>query len=481
MGVEVEQHRIDKKGSLSKYPHPSTLGSRIYNVYIQSDFSETQTEVNTDHFSKEENLLKQLTIIQSILSNNLRKNEFLWPFSMPPFMDHNKRKFIYTHFGRPHYKQYLIYLSKKYGVAKQTIAGVHINFSLENNLIKELYLSFKKYFSNIISFQNSLYFKITQNFILNQWFITYLFGASPINERGFFSRLPQSLKHPVRSIRNSEYGYKNKIEDINEANCYVSLKNYINLINKAIKEHKLYSIKEFYGAVRLQKLNNLDYLPQTGINYLEFRSFDNDPFSINLIDYKTLIFFKIFILYLFVKPVKKFNIKARLEKAVKDNNQVALENPDKRTFKFEEGKIIFKELSLMIDKLNFPKKYRKILNFFYQRLLNPFLTPASKMKKKIKNQSLINSGLKIAWSNKKKLKIKENKFLKTEKYPKNLQKLVVKSIQLGIRYQVIYSEKNYQLKLLNKNKIKFISMEQINKYKPEKILKKSFPSLFFDQ
>lgn len=39
--------------------------------------------------------------------------------------------------------------------------------------------------------------------------ITYLFGASPIAEQGFFD---QEVPEPVRSFRNSDHGYVNKEE-----------------------------------------------------------------------------------------------------------------------------------------------------------------------------------------------------------------------------------------------------------------------------
>ncbi len=47
IGIEIEEHRIDQHGQLSQLPYPKHLGSRRYHPYLQSDFSESMSELIT--------------------------------------------------------------------------------------------------------------------------------------------------------------------------------------------------------------------------------------------------------------------------------------------------------------------------------------------------------------------------------------------------------------------------------------------------
>ena len=46
-GIEQEGQRVDLAGNLAKTDHPAIFGDRSYHPYIQTDFSETQTEMIT--------------------------------------------------------------------------------------------------------------------------------------------------------------------------------------------------------------------------------------------------------------------------------------------------------------------------------------------------------------------------------------------------------------------------------------------------
>ncbi|MGZ7126096.1 bifunctional glutamate--cysteine ligase/glutathione synthetase, partial [Streptococcus pyogenes] len=73
---------------------------------------------------------------------------------------------------------------------------------------------------------------------------------------------------PVRSFRNSPYGYVNK-EDVTVS--FANLDTYVTNLEDAVATGKLSAEKEFYAAVRLRGSQyNRDYLTH-GISYLEFR------------------------------------------------------------------------------------------------------------------------------------------------------------------------------------------------------------------
>ena len=50
--------------------------------------------------------------------------------------------------------------------------------------------------TDMIAFKNALYLKLAQNYLRYRWVITYLFGAAPVAEQGFFD---QEVPEPVRS------------------------------------------------------------------------------------------------------------------------------------------------------------------------------------------------------------------------------------------------------------------------------------------
>ncbi|WP_258435353.1 hypothetical protein [Levilactobacillus brevis] len=99
------------------------------------------------------------------------------------------------------------------------------------------------------AFKNALYFRLAQNFVRYQWLLTYLFGASPIAEAGFFDPVPAELQHPVRSIRNSRFGFVNLPQ---EQVGYESLPGHLAQLQAMIDAGTYFSAHEFYGPVRLK-------------------------------------------------------------------------------------------------------------------------------------------------------------------------------------------------------------------------------------
>ena len=127
--------------------------------------------------------------------------------------------------------------------------------------------------TDMIAFKNALYLKLAQNYLRYRWVITYLCGAAPVAEQGFFD---QEVPEPVRSFRNSDHGYVNK-EEIQVS--FANLEDYVSAIERYIEQGDLIAEKEFYSAVRFrgQKVNR-SFLDK-GITYLEFRNFDLNPFE----------------------------------------------------------------------------------------------------------------------------------------------------------------------------------------------------------
>ncbi|KRN05116.1 gamma-glutamylcysteine synthetase [Liquorilactobacillus sucicola DSM 21376 = JCM 15457] len=483
LGIEVEEHRIDRKGRLSRNPHPQKLGSRDYHPYLQSDFAESQSEIITDPLSSVEDVMQQLNTLQTVLAYSLQNDDRIWPFSMPPALDESDRHFIAKHFDRPAYKEYRDYLIEKYGVARKIITGVHVNYSIPDSFFAHLYQHYQHDFESLTSFKNMLYFRITQNFVLHRWLLTYLFGASPIPEAGFFADASDPCwTHPVRSIRNSRFGYVNDSADHVNVTLYSSFDSFVSGIETAVEDHHLFGPAEFYGPVRLRGQERLNEYRSKGISYLEFRVFDNDPFSANGISRDTLVFLKIFLLYLLLAPVDEQNIEDKLKEAFDENDRVALERPDKPTFKQREGIVILEKMTKLVKDVGVADHdIFTVLQKFTDILAHPQLTPAARLLPFVNDGSLREKGVEIASAHKKAM-IKSDALLPSlSNFAHQTQTLIFKSVELGIRYTVRKSQSNKEVVNLTSGeitrKLKLEDYKEITLDNSEKYLRELFPTL----
>ena len=268
-GIERESLRVNRRGQLAHTPHPSCLGARSFHPYIQTDFCEFQMELITPVAKSTTEARRLLGAITDVAGRSISQDEVLWPLSMPPRIKAQEIQVaqLENEFER-HYRNYL---AEKYGTKLQAISGIHYNMELGKDLVEALFQESNQ--TDMIAFKNALYLKLAQNYLRYRWVITYLFGAAPIAEQGFFD---QEVPEPVRSFRNSDHGYVNK-EEIQVS--FDNLEDYVSDIETYIANGDLIAEKEFYSAVRFrgQKANR-SFLDK-GITYLEFRNFDLNPFE----------------------------------------------------------------------------------------------------------------------------------------------------------------------------------------------------------
>lgn len=310
-GLEKESMRIFPDGRISTTPHPESLGSSLTNHFIKTDFSEPQLEFATNPRPRIEAIVRELQDLHIYTSRHL-KNEWIWPFSMPPILPKEDKDIPLGQYGHSFSGEWkTVYrngLGLRYGRRMQTISGVHYNFSFSN-------LFLRQFLGKEISKQDKeeiseLYLAVTRNFLRRVPEIMYLTGATPAFDESF---LPVPTDFPftkhknhtyyapyATSLRMSEIGYTSKVQDELPIN-YNSLKEYISGMCYAVgtpypgyvdfggipnqlNDHFLQIENEFYSPIRPKQIPKnderpLDALQSRGIQYIEIRCLDLAPES----------------------------------------------------------------------------------------------------------------------------------------------------------------------------------------------------------
>lgn len=382
-GLERESLRINQQGKIAQTSHPTCLGSRSFHPYIQTDYSEAQLELITPIGQSTKDALRFLGAITDVAGRSIDKDEYLWPLSMPPQVSEDEIHIAQLEDDWERY--YRKHLAKVYGKKLQSMSGIHYNMELGKDLVAALFQ--QSGYDSLITFKNDLYLKLAQNFLRYRWLLTYLYGASPIAEQRFLSH---KLAQPVRSIRNSQFGYVNHK---NIQVSYQSLENYINDIEHYVTSGQLIAEKEFYSAIRLRGSKHIrDYLTQ-GITYLEVRCFDLNPFDHRGITQETLDTVHLFVLALLWLDSSSA-IDQDIAKATELNNVIALSHPLEKLPQEAPISEILSAMQGVIEHFDLPSYYQELLNHVKEQIKNPELTIGGRLLEKIDNLSLETFGQK---------------------------------------------------------------------------------------
>ncbi|QGG46815.1 bifunctional glutamate--cysteine ligase GshA/glutathione synthetase GshB [Heliorestis convoluta] len=316
-GLEKENVRVDRQGKLALTLHPKEFGDKLYNPYIKTDFSESQVEMVTPVCGSIEEVYAFLENLQDIISLNIGE-EYLWPQSNPPIVPEEEEIpiAVFASEGSAE-REYRQRLAEKYGRKKQLLSGIHYNFSFDEDFLMRLHREFggkEKY----RDFKDALYLKVAKNFLRYRWLLIYLTGASPAYHKSFgekFAAMSEELDSEsyyfkdMSSLRNSKCGYKNEEDFIVS---YDSLEGYISAIQSLIDDGKIANANEFYNPVRLKakgKKGNLEQLKNGGIQYLELRIFDLNPFNKNGIFMEDIYLTHLFMIYMVLLEETPFGAK----------------------------------------------------------------------------------------------------------------------------------------------------------------------------
>ena len=443
-GIERESLRVDRQGKLAHTPHPSCLGARSFHPYIQTDFCEFQMELITPVAKSTTEARRLLGAITDVAGRSIATDEILWPLSMPPRLKAEEVQVarLENDFER-HYRNYL---AEKYGTKLQAISGIHYNMELGKDLVEALFQESDQ--TDMITFKNALYLKLAQNYLRYRWVITYLFGAAPTAEQGFFD---QEVPEPVRSFRNSDHGYVNK-EEIQVS--FASLEDYVSAIETYIKQGDLIAEKEFYSAVRFrgQKVNR-SFLDK-GITYLEFRNFDLNPFERIGISQDTMDTVHLLLLaFLWLDAPE--NVDQALTQGHALNEKIALSHPLEPLPSEAETQNITTTLDQLVQHFGLGDYHQGLVKQVKDAFADPSQTLAAQLLPHIKDKSLADFALDKAlayhdydWTAHYALKGYEEMELST-------QMLLFDAIQKGIHFEIL-DEQDQFLKLWHKDHVEYV-------------------------
>ncbi|ALR80342.1 Glutathione biosynthesis bifunctional protein gshF [Streptococcus salivarius] len=443
-GIERESLRVDRQGKLAHTPHPSCLGARSFHPYIQTDFCEFQMELITPVAKSTTEARRFLGAITDVAGRSISKDELLWPLSMPPRI--NAQEIQVAQLENEFERHYRNYLAEKYGTKLQAISGIHYNMELGKDLVEALFQESDQI--DIIAFKNALYLKLAQNYLRYRWVITYLFGAAPVAEQGFFD---QEVPEPVRSFRNSDHGYVNK-EKIQVS--FASLEDYVSVIENYIEQGDLIAEKEFYSAVRFrgQKVNR-SFLDK-GITYLEFRNFDLNPFERIGISQNTMDTVHLLLLaFLWLDAPE--NVDQALAQGHALNEKIALSHPLEPLPSEAETQNIMTALDQLVQHFGLGDYHQSLVKQVKDAFADPSQTLAAQLLPHIKDKSLADFALDKAlayhdydWTAHYALKGYEEMELST-------QMLLFDAIQKGLHFEIL-DEQDQFLKLWHQDHVEYV-------------------------
>jgi glutamate--cysteine ligase len=323
-GIEKESLRVRPDGALALTPHPAALGSALKHPHITTDFSEALIELITGVHAQVEACREELKRIHQFVYRHIG-DEVLWGASMPCSLpDENAipiARYGNSNVGRAK-TVYRIGLAHRYGKRMQMIAGLHYNWSLP-----EAAWPLARHRD-----ANEAYFALVRNFRRHAWLLLYLFGASPAVCASFVAGRKHALEElapgtlylpHATSLRMGRLGYLSEAQD-SLAVSYNSIESYTacldDVLTRPYPPYEAIGIRdgegnyrqlgtsllqienEFYSTIRPKRVirpgeRPLHALRERGVEYVEVRAMDLDPFSPIGITADTIRFLDVFLLH----------------------------------------------------------------------------------------------------------------------------------------------------------------------------------------
>ncbi|MES2128639.1 MAG: glutamate--cysteine ligase [Pseudomonadota bacterium] len=335
-GIERETLRVDVHGRLARTPHSPDLGSALTHPQITTDYAEALLEFITPAEHDISITLGRLDAIHRFAYAKLGE-EMLWSESMPCELP-SEAEIDIAWYGKSNIGMlkhvYRRGLALRYGKAMQCIAGIHYNYSLPEKLWQVLAVNegiVEERRHALRDFQSESYIALIRNFRRYSWLLMYLFGASPVCSTGFLRGRPHKLETLsadtlylpyATSLRMSDLGYQNDAQSgltphENSLESYV--RTLMDAVNRPYPPYQAMGTKkdgewiqlstnviqienEYYSTIRPKRVirtgeRPIQALCNRGVQYIEVRCLDVDPFEPIGISIETGRFLDAFLLF----------------------------------------------------------------------------------------------------------------------------------------------------------------------------------------
>ena len=432
-GLEKESLRIDADGMLAQTPHPEALGAALTHPHITTDFSEALIELVTGVHTDIPALLGELEELHRFTYLAL-DDETLWVNSMPcPVAGEGGIPIArYGDCNVARLKQiYRAGLSHRYGSLMQTVAGVHYNWSLPE--------AFWADYAPDAPDPSGHYFGLIRNFHRHAWLLCYLFGASPAVCRSFVRGRTHSLEtqglasHAApfgTSLRLGPLGYSSTAQGGIEVD-YNSLRGFVAALQRAmhtphasyrrigvlvdgvyrqLSANLLQIENEFYAPIRPKRpvasgCSASVALLEQGVEYIELRGLDLDPFAPIGVAAETLAFLDLLLLGCLLAPSPPLAADElrrhhdNLQQVVHEGRRpgLTLDTGDgRRTELHAVGRALLEQLAPLaerLDRLTGGGTYAATLSLQTQKLDDPDLTPSARIMQAIEDSSFFEFGM----------------------------------------------------------------------------------------
>ncbi|RFO98225.1 glutamate--cysteine ligase [Rhodoferax lacus] len=414
-GLEKESLRALGNGRLAMTPHPAALGSALTHPNITTDFCESQVELITGVHTSVQDCINELTRVQQVTMRALGE-EMLWVSSMPCGLPADDEiplgQYGSSNVGRSK-TVYRSGLGYRYGRRMQTISGIHYNWSLPE-------------------VSSEAYFGLIRNFRRHAFLPLYLFGASPAVCSTFVAGREHKLQ-PLNggtmylpyatSLRMGRLGYQSDAQ-ASLAVSYNSLAGYAASLQTALTQpYAAYEAigtkgpdgeyrqlqttllqieNEFYGTIRPKRVifpgeRPLHALRERGVEYVEVRLMDLNPFEPMGITAQTLRFLDVFLLHC-LESDSPDDSPAEIA-AIGRNQHRAAERGREPGLELEKGQgtatlvdwgmeIVqqLKAIAARLDTVHGTQDYSAAVAAAEQALLHPDTTPSARVLKAVQDE-----------------------------------------------------------------------------------------------
>lgn len=415
-GVERETLRVSKGGELAKSHHPESLGHKLTNDCITVDFSENLLELITAPQNSIDGVFASLNSLSAFTLQNMASDEIILNTSMP--LSASEDEIQEADFGNSNsgrMKQvYRKGLSSRYGKIMQIISGIHYNFSFDKQLIASIAKDKGVATSDI-------YFGVINNYFEFMWLLPYLFGASPVCAKTSVEERPDYLAEfddefyvgkYATSLRMSDLGYTSPAQkdlaiSYDSVNSYVSdliqatddeFKDYkdIGLYDSngeriQLNESVLQIENEYYSAIRPKQIAKRRERPacalyNRGVEYIEVRVLDVDPFATNGISKNTALFVEAMLMTYLSDTSTRYD-KNTIKQAKQNLADVAINgrNPALKLKKLNGGSALLRDYALeLFEKIEttakkMPQEYLDAVQIEKQKIYDISKTPSAKI------------------------------------------------------------------------------------------------------